>query len=101
MEKQVQDANQYLKDDRLMRKHDKFYISKMSEKRVEKIGSMSLLDKQWADRPINVIRNPHKLSEVELHKTLEKIVWMPEKRLKAMLKQGDHAVDEVFLVNLA
>jgi len=73
----------------------------MSEKRIEKIGSMSLLDKQWADRPLNVIRNPHKLSEVELHQTLEKIVEMPERRLKAMLKQGDHAVDEVFLANLA
>lgn len=61
----------------------------MSEKRIEKIGSRSLLDKQWADRPINVIKNPHKLTEVELYRTLEKIVEMPEKRLKAMLKAGD------------
>ena len=50
---------------------------------------------------MNVIRNPHKLSEVELYQTLAKIVEMPEKRLKAMLKQGEHAVDEVFLTNLA
>ena len=61
----------------------------MPEKRIEKIGSRSLLDKQWADRPINVIKNPHKLTEVELYRTLEKIVEMPEKRLKAMLKAGD------------
>ena len=58
----------------------------MSEKRVEKIGSLTLLDKQWADKPINLIRNPHKLSEIELYKTLNKIVELPEKRLKTMLK---------------
>ena len=46
-----------------------------------------------------MIRNPHKLSEVELYKTLNKIVEMPEKRLKTMLKQGD--IDEVFLKNVA
>ena len=49
---------------------------------MDKIGSHSLLDKQWADKPLNVIRNPHKLSEVELYKALEKIVEMPEKRMK-------------------
>lgn len=72
----------------------------MSEKRIDKIGSRTLLDKAWADKPLNVIRNPHKLSEVELHKTLEKIVELPEKRLKQMLKQGDQAIDEVFLHNI-
>ena len=60
-------------------------MSKMSEGRIEKIGGRTLLDKQWADRPINVIKNPHKLTEVELYKTLEKIVDLPEKRLKTML----------------
>jgi hypothetical protein len=38
---------------------------------------------------------------VELHKTLEKIVELPEKRLKNMIKQGDEAIDEVFLRNVA
>ena len=71
----------------------------MSKSRIEKIGGQSLLDKQWAERPINVIKNPHKLTEGELHRTLEKIVEMPEKRLRSMLKQG--AVDEVFLQNVA
>jgi hypothetical protein len=76
-------------------------MTRMSEKRIEKIGSKTLLDKAWADKPLNVIRNPHKLSEVELHKTLEKIVELPEKRLKSMLKQGDKAIDEVFMQNIA
>jgi hypothetical protein len=84
-----------------MSKDDKFYITRMSEKRVEKIGSKSLLDRAWSDKPMNVIKNPHKLSEVELHKTLEKIVELPEKRLKNMIKQGDEAIDEVFLRNVA
>lgn len=39
----------------------------MSPKRIEKIGGQTLLDKRWADRPLNVIKNPHKLSEVELY----------------------------------
>jgi hypothetical protein len=30
-------------------------------------GGMALLDKQWADRPLQIIKNPHKLSEVELY----------------------------------
>ena len=48
-----------------------------------------------------VIKSPHKLTEVELYQTLQKIVEMPEKRLKAMIKQGDtNAIDEVFLLNL-
>ena len=67
-------------------KGHKFYMSKISEGRIEKIGGKSLLDKQWAERPISVIKNPHKLTEVELYKTLEKIVELPETRLKQMLK---------------
>lgn len=58
------------------------------------------MDKQWADKPLGVIRNPHKLTEVELYKTLEKIVELPEKRLKQMLTMGGNAVDEVFLANI-
>ena len=46
-----------------------------------------------------MIRNPHKLSEVELYKALEKIVELPERRLKAMAKSGQ--IDEVFLENVA
>ena len=77
------------------------YIQKISDKKIDKIGSMTLLDKQWAERPLNVIKNPQKLSEVELYRTLEKIIEMPEHRLKSMLKQGQDAVDEVFLKNIA
>jgi hypothetical protein len=40
------------------------------------------------------------LTEVELYRTLEKIVELPEKRLKSMLKMGNSAVDEVFLANV-
>ena len=68
-------------------KDEKVYIHKMNEKRKEKIGAnTNVLDRQWADKPINVIRNSHKLSEIELYQTLEKIVEMPEKRLKKMIK---------------
>jgi len=71
----------------------------MAESRLDKIGSLSSLDKQWADMPLNLIKNPHKLSEVELYKTLEKVLEMPEKRLKNMLKTNK-AIDEVFISNL-
>jgi hypothetical protein len=81
-------------------KNDKVYISKMSPDRIEKIGAATLLDKQWADKPLNIVRNPHKLTEIELYKTLEKIVELPEKRLRQMLTMGNNAVDEVFLANI-
>jgi len=48
-----------------------------------------------------LITNPHKLSEVELYRTLQKIVNLPETRLKAMLKNPQKPVDEVFLANVA
>jgi len=70
-------------------------------KKIDKVGGKSLLDKNWADKPLSVIKSPHKLTEVELYQTLEKIVEMPEKRLKMMIKQGgDNAIDDVFLLNL-
>ena len=50
------------------------------------MGGKSILDKTWADKPLQVIKSPHKLTEVELYKTLEKIVELPEKRLKMMVK---------------
>ena len=59
-------------------KDHKPYQNKVSEQRIEKIGSKTLLDKQWNERPVNVIKNPHKLSEVELYQTLQKIVELPE-----------------------
>ena len=83
-----------------LRKADK-YVDKMSQARKDKIGGMSLIDKQWADRPMAVIKSPHKLTEVELYQTLEKIVEMPEKRLRNMIKEGgSNSVDEVFLLHL-
>ena len=49
-----------------------------------------------------MIKSPHKLTEVELYKTLEKIVVMPEKRLKSMINEGGrNSIDEVFLLNFA
>jgi hypothetical protein len=83
-----------------MKKDDKVYFEKMSQKRLDKIGSHSILDKQWAERPLNVIKNPHKLTEVELYRALDKIVEMPEKRMRQMMKQGNHAIDQVFLKNM-
>ena len=48
-----------------------------------------------------VIKSPHKLTEVELYQTLQKIVELPEKRLKTMIKQGGaNDIDEVFLLHL-
>ena len=83
-----------------LRKSDP-YIAKMNQKQKDKIGGLSLLDKNWADKPMTVIKSPHKLTEVELLQTLSKIVELPEKRLKMMLKQGgENSIDEVFLLNL-
>jgi hypothetical protein len=101
MKQNVDSENIKIREEAEFNKDNKYYMTRMSEKRIEKIGSKTLLDKAWADKPLNVIRNPHKLSEVELHKTLEKIVELPEKRLKSMLKQGEQAIDEVFLQNIA
>ena len=97
---QIAKLNEDAKNRSVERKNEKVYINKMSPERIEKIGSQTLLDKQWADKPIAVIKNPHKLTEVELYRTLEKIVEMPEKRLKQMLTMGNKAVDEVFLANV-
>ena len=38
----------------------------MNQKQKDKIGGLSLLDKNWADKPMTVIKSPHKLTEVEL-----------------------------------
>lgn len=42
-------------------------IALMSEKRLEKIGSKNLIDKQWNEKPMAVIKSPHKLTEIELY----------------------------------
>ena len=60
----------------------------LPEDKIKKIGDKSLLDKQWNEKPMSIIKSPHKLTEVELYKTLEKIVLMPEKRLKQMINEG-------------
>jgi hypothetical protein len=74
----------------------------MSDEKIDKIGSKSILDKQWNEKPMQVIKSPHKLTEVELYNTLQKIVEMPEKRLKNMIVEGGrNNIDEVFLLNLA
>jgi hypothetical protein len=74
----------------------------MSEDKKDKIGGKSILDKQWNEKPMQIIKSPHKLTEVELYSTLQKIVEMPEKRLKQMIVEGGkNNIDEVFLLNLA
>ncbi|CDW77722.1 UNKNOWN [Stylonychia lemnae] len=100
IEKVLKEKNQELKEKHHDKKFAKSYISRMSPDQIAQIGSSTLLDKQWADRPLGVIKNPHKLTEIELYKTLEKIVELPEKRLKLMLTQNQQAVDEVFIANV-
>lgn len=58
------------------------------------------MDQKWLEKPLKLIKSPHKLTEPELYQTLLKIVELPEARLKKMIKQ-DHPIDEVFLLNLA
>ena len=79
------------------------HIQHMPQKKKDQIGAKSLLDKSWNEKPMQVIKSPHKLTEVELYQTLQKIVEMPEKRLKRMIQEsaGQNAIDEVFLLNLA
>ncbi len=81
-------------------KNKRDYTSKMSSSAIDKIGSQTLLDKQWAQKPKAIIRNPHKLTEIELYKTLEKIVEMPEHRLRQMVLSNEQ-VNEVFMTNMA
>ena len=78
------------------------HIALMSDEKKDKIGGKSILDKQWNEKPMQIIKSPHKLTEVELYSTLQKIVEMPEKRLKQMIVEGGkNNIDEVFLLNLA
>jgi len=35
-----------------LQRQDKPYVKLMSEKRLDAIGSHTLLDKQWADKPL-------------------------------------------------
>lgn len=100
MDEKIKKLNEEQKKVLVAKKDDKLYIQRMSQERIAKIGSHTLLDKHWADKPLGVIKNPHKLTEVELYKTLEKIVELPERRLKQMLTMGNNAVDEVFLSNV-
>ena len=67
MENVVKEKNEELKLYNHEMKEYKPYMSKISQSKVEKIGSKTLLDKQWAEKPLTVIKNPHKLSEMELH----------------------------------
>jgi len=46
------------------------YIEKMSQKRKDKIGGKTKIDKEWAEKPLAVIKSPHKLTEIELYQTL-------------------------------
>ena len=46
------------------------HIELMKEKEIDKIGGKTILDKMWAEKPMSVIKSPHKLTEVELYQTL-------------------------------
>ncbi len=46
------------------------HIKLMPKSKIEKIGSKSLLDKQWNEKPMQVIKSPDKLTEIELLLTL-------------------------------
>lgn len=96
----ITQMNEDLKLQQKEKKEERHYLTKMSPDRLEKVGSQTLLDKSWAEQPLKVIKSPHKLTEIELYKALEKIVELPERRLKAMAKQGSNAIDEVFMVNI-
>ena len=37
---------------------------------IKESKEISILDKKWNERPMNVIKSPHKLTEPELYKTL-------------------------------
>jgi len=51
---------------------------------------------------MQIIKSPHKLSETELFQTLQKIVQMPEQKMKTMIIEGGrNNIDEVFLLNIA
>ena len=66
----------------------------------KKIGSKSsTLDKTWTKNPNVVIKNAHKLTEVEMMNLLEKVVTLPERRLEKLLKSQGNA-DEDFIQNL-
>jgi hypothetical protein len=70
------------------------HIKSLPKQKIEKIGEKSLLDKKWAEQPADVLGSPNKLTEIELCKTLQKIVELPEKRLESL------ELKEVFLKNL-
>lgn len=46
------------------------HIKLMPKSKIDKIGSKSLLDRQWNDKPMQVIKSPDKLTEIELLLTL-------------------------------
>ena len=60
------------------------HIKLMPQAKVEAIGGKSLLDKQWNERPRDVLSQANKLTEIELCLTLEKIVSLPQQRFRAL-----------------
>ena len=50
---------------------------------------------------MQVLKQPSKLTEIELYNTLLKIVEMPEKRFKQLISEGGRDnVNEIFLVHV-
>ena len=47
------------------------------------VESKSILDTKWNERKqLKILKSPHKLTEVELYQTLQKIVELPESKLR-------------------
>lgn len=55
MENIIKTKNKEIEDDRELLKDHKPYMNKISQQRIDNIGSKSLLDKQWNERPTRVI----------------------------------------------
>jgi len=72
------------------------------------VGDLNVFDKAWNQRAGSIIKNPHKLSEMELHRALQKIVEMPENKLKRLIISSqskdkelrEALLDNSFLVHL-
>lgn len=56
----------------------------MGRQKVEQIGGKSLLDRQWGEKPSQILRQPDKLTEPELASVLLKINDMPEQKQRQL-----------------
>jgi len=78
----------------------------MSRKEQSQLGEVvgkkdanTVYDRGWAEHPELAVNNVHKLTEVEMMKLLRKVVILPEKKLKQVLK-SQNKEDPVLTNNL-